>query len=54
LVSALVWLQFSRFAPQFSSLGPSSSVSAYFGAYAALWILAIVKALGMGRGWRIV
>jgi len=54
VVSSLVWLHFLRSAPQVPTFGFSSSVSAYFGAYAALWALATAEALGVGRGWRII
>lgn len=54
VVSSLVWLQFLRSAPQVPTFGFSSSVSAYFGAYAALWALATAEALGVGRGWRTI
>ena len=54
VVSSLVWLHFLRSAPQVPTFGFSSSVSAYFGAYAALWALATAEALGVGRGWRTI
>jgi hypothetical protein len=54
VVSSLVWLHFLRSAPQGPTFGFSSSVSAYFGAYAALWALATAEALGVGRGWRTI
>jgi membrane associated rhomboid family serine protease len=40
--------------PQVPTFGFSSSVSAYFGAYAALWALATAEALDVGKNWRII
>ena len=54
VVSSLVWLHFLRSAPQVPTFGFSSSVSAYFGAYAALWALATAEALDVGKNWRII
>jgi hypothetical protein len=48
VVSSLVWLQFLRLEPHLPTFCLSSSVSAYFGAYAVLW--APGNCGGAGRG----
>jgi hypothetical protein len=40
--------------PQGYMFGFSLSVSAYFGAYAALWALATAEVLGIGKDWRTI
>jgi len=51
ILSSFIYLNLK---PQGYMFGFSLSVSAYFGAYAALWSLATAEALDVGKNWRTI